>query len=234
MTDAASALIEPLETAPPPCGGDEDSTRAMLRRELEVLGELAELGLQMARTIARQAGGEETAHPAFQGDLALAFSRVSRAVRMAVLLQAKLIHDLKGVDRKASPSDDEEDVPIRWEVQWVDEITGKPVRDEGEERDETSAERMEGEARERLDRDDVYAAVMGLPKEEVIERIRQDLGVALSPVDGGEVGSGDDGSAAVWRTGHPHPQPSDLLVYEPSDPHRGGGESSTSPVINSS
>ena len=156
MSDAATPLIEPDETA------------VMIRRELEVLGELAELGLRMARTITDQACGEAAGpEPAFQSDLPLAFSRVSRAVRMAVLLQAKLIQDLKG-GGKASPEDEDEG-PVEWAVRWVDEDTGEPVR----ERDE----RRESERRERLERDDIHAAVMGRPTDEVIAEIRQDLGL---------------------------------------------------------
>ena len=156
MSDAATPLIEPDETA------------VMIRRELEVLGELAELGLRMARTITDQACGEAAGpEPAFQSDLPLAFSRVSRAVRMAVLLQAKLIQDLKG-GGEASPEDEDEG-PVEWAVRWVDEDTGEPVR----ERDE----RRESERRERLERDDIHAAVMGRPTDEVIAEIRQDLGL---------------------------------------------------------
>jgi hypothetical protein len=228
MTDAAPPLIEPMETAPPPCGDGEDGTRAMLQRELEVLGELAELGLQVARTIA----GRITA-PAADDALSsealaqegMAFTRVSRAVRMAVLLQARLIQGLKDEGRKAAPSEAEDEGPVRWEVQWVDEVTGEPVRDEAEDRDER-VERAEGEACERLDRDDIYADLMTRPKEELVARICEDLSLFTPlPLDGGEVGSGGDGSAALGPTGHPHPQPSGLLVYEQPDPHQGGRES---------
>jgi hypothetical protein len=161
----------------------------MLRRELEVLGELAELGLRMARAITDQATGEATTEPAVQGDLTLAFSRVSRAVRMAVLLQARLIQEIKDGGRKPAPREDEDRIPVQWEVQWVDEITGEPVptkaRDETPEEtirpDETRAERFESEHCERPERDDIYAAVTGRPRAEVIDRIREDLGLT-SPV----------------------------------------------------
>jgi hypothetical protein len=209
MSDTATPLIEPTDTDLPPCAEGEEWARPMLQRGLEVLGELAELGLRMSRAIARQATGEASdPEPAFQGDLPLAFSRVSRAVRMAVLLQAKLIQDIKTGGRKTASDEDEDESPIEWKVQWVDEITGKPVRSAAEEREERAAERRESERCERLERDDIYAAVMGSPREQVIERIRVVLSPAAPHHIFGVVGGwGGDGSAALGRTGHPHPQP---------------------------
>jgi hypothetical protein len=183
MTDPATPLTPPDEAPFPPCAEGEAWARPMLRRELEVLGELAELGLTMARAITDQATGAATAEPVIQGDLPLAFSRVSRAVRMAVLLQAKLIQDIKTGGRKAAPGEDEDEVPTKWEIEWVDVDPGDPLFDELEERDQPSTERAENERRERLERDDIHAAVMGRPKEEVIAEIRRDLGVAPEASD---------------------------------------------------
>jgi hypothetical protein len=180
MSDAATPLIEPDEAAFPPCAEGEEWARAMLRRELEVLDELAELGLRMARAITDQATGEATAEPVIQGDLPLAFSRASRAVRMAVLLQAKLIQDIKTGGRKAAPGEDQG--PTEVVLRWLDP-QDEPERDEPEERDQPSTERAENERRERLERDDIHAAVMGRPKEEVIAEIRRDLGVAPEASD---------------------------------------------------
>jgi hypothetical protein len=202
MTDPAPPLIEPDEAAFPPCAEGEAWARAMIQRELEVLGEMAELGLRMARAITDQATGEATTEPVIQGDLPLAFSRASRAVRMAVLLQAKLIQDIKTGGRKAAPSEekDEDECPVNWEVYWLDS-DGNPVRDKFHEREEPSTERRDGEACERLERDDIYAAVMGRPKEEVIARIREDLGVA------DEVAAATSPSAVAMGRGGPHADP---------------------------
>jgi hypothetical protein len=112
VSDAAIPFIEPSEA------------RAMLQRELEVLGELAELGLAMARTIVAQANGETTTESAIRGDLPLAFSRVSRAVRMAVLLQSRLIQGPEDKERKAARGE-AEDISTEWRVEWVDEDTGR-------------------------------------------------------------------------------------------------------------
>jgi len=178
MTDAAAPLTPPADAAFPPCGEGEEWARPMLQRELEVLGELAELGLAMARTIVAQASGEETAEPVIQGDLPLAFSRVSRAARMAVLLQARLIQEIKGGGRKRAA---DEEISTDWEVEWVDEdppwAAREGARDEAEAGESRETELMESERCERLERDDIYAAVMGRPKEEVVARIREDLGL---------------------------------------------------------
>jgi hypothetical protein len=164
MSDAATPLIEPSEA------------RALLQRELEVLGELADLGLAMARTIVTQATGEATTAPIIQGDLPLAFSRVSRAVRMAVLLQSRLIHGPEDKGRKTASDEEEFDGPDKWEVYWLDS-DGNPVRGKTHDQDETSTERLEAERAERPEPDDIYAAVIGRPKEAVIAEIRSDLGL---------------------------------------------------------
>jgi hypothetical protein len=183
----------------------------MLQRELEVLGELAELGLKMARTIVAQANGEATAEPVIQGDLPLAFSRVSRAARMAVLLQARLIQEIKDGGRKRA-AEDEDEGPVQWEVEWVDEdppwVAREAARDEAEAGESRETERMESERPERLERDDIYADLMTLSKEELVARIRRDLGVgadqcATSPASGRGGPLADPGASrgksAWWR-----------------------------------
>ena len=85
----------PEPTAPPP--GDAD--RALLDHQLQLLTRLAEAGLNVALAIERRAARTADAPPdeasnlptPFGGDLALAFARVSRAVRMTIALQNRLI-----------------------------------------------------------------------------------------------------------------------------------------------
>ena len=52
MADDASSLVHPPRGEP--AASDGDWARPMLARQLAMLGELAEEGLQVARTIARQ------------------------------------------------------------------------------------------------------------------------------------------------------------------------------------
>src|ERR1700761_7805744 len=64
----------------------------LIERQLELLGRLAEAGLQIALAVERQATGEleEGAAPV-AADVSLAYARVSRAVRLTVALQSKRI-----------------------------------------------------------------------------------------------------------------------------------------------
>lgn len=178
MTDAAAAPIGPAVL---PLGEDEAWSRPMIERQLEVLAELAELGLEMARAVAREASGE-TPELVFHGDIAMAFARVSRAARMAVLLQSKLIQDLKTGGRKAAPPEDAEIEPRSLQVLWLDDddnyVPAPPIPDswgKWNEWDALQAERTEGEACERPNRDDIHADLR--PKAEIVSAICEDLGL---------------------------------------------------------
>ena len=89
--------------APPAPAGSAEGACALIERQLVMLGELAELGLEVARAVERRARGLATEPEAAGeaegrdqvGDIGLAYARVSRAVRQTVLLQSKLMHDLK-------------------------------------------------------------------------------------------------------------------------------------------
>src|SRR6478609_6177044 len=73
---------------------DADSTaNARLDRQLEKLDRLADLGLEIVEALAAQAKG--TGPQVVEGDIALAYDRVARSVRMAVMLQSRLIEDVR-------------------------------------------------------------------------------------------------------------------------------------------
>jgi hypothetical protein len=74
-------------TTSTPSGDTPDPAQDRAERHLRVLQELAELGMSLARDVAARAA--ETADP----DLVLAFSRIARAVRQTVALEAKLADD---------------------------------------------------------------------------------------------------------------------------------------------
>jgi hypothetical protein len=65
----------------------------MLEQQLALLGRLAETGLEIAVALERQAKGEKGAVDVARGDIALAYARVARAVRLTIALQSKLIAD---------------------------------------------------------------------------------------------------------------------------------------------
>src|SRR5882757_7832906 len=86
----ASATLPPGE---PAANLAEAPSRARLERQLERLDRLAEAGMEMIEALTAQAKG--AGPKVVDGDVALAFSRVSRAVRMAELLAKELSGDLK-------------------------------------------------------------------------------------------------------------------------------------------
>ena len=148
---------------------------------MQVLRELAELGMGLARTVQAQAVGQasdastqdEPALPAWArgADLGLMFARIARAVRQTVALEAKLYRDhqaghdkvrakravetrLRGIRRKAK----------------VIEIVERVVERESD------AERLLDDLDERLqDEDDADFA--DRPLGELVARICRDLGV---------------------------------------------------------
>ena len=93
----------PDETAPFDAQASEgvDFARPVLERQAARLEELAEIGMEIARDLRRRvaeaaAPGVEAVDPSV---VALAFGRVSRAVRMTCALQTEVLDKLRGVGR---------------------------------------------------------------------------------------------------------------------------------------
>lgn len=211
-------------------------------RQLQILGDLAELGLQAARAVARDA--EAGAAPA--SETALAYARVSRAVRLAILLQTEI------AKAQAEASAEDDGIDERLAPDYVRKVRVERIVErlaEAEHPDDAHAvDGLVKDAAERLDDDDLYGDLLDRPLSELVARICRDIGLkpdwvqlaeehwaraeAASgepgwplrpsplPLDGGEVGSGGDGPAEVRPTGRPHPQPF---------PHQGGSEPLFSP-----
>jgi len=76
-----------------------------------MLGELAELGLRLARELARQAEAAED--PADTERLVGAFNKTSRAVRLTLALDAKLERDAARLDREETEFADRRDQAAR-------------------------------------------------------------------------------------------------------------------------
>jgi hypothetical protein len=213
-----------------------DDPRALIVRQLQVLGELAELGLELARAIARPATADGTPEapadtppppqPAKGDACCLAFARAARAVRLTIALQSRLIADLRALDevaerhRKAGPlnATTERKLCVRRIVQRVIDAE---IGDEAEYR------RLAAEARERLEHDEIYGDVLSRPVGELITLICRDLG--LSPDWGqlaqeawaqDEIASGQVGSPFIPPRGR---RP------EPPDPEAGAGGRLTAP-----
>jgi hypothetical protein len=76
-----------------PASADPSPDRA--ERRLRILQELAEIGMDLARAVQRRALAAED--PAVVANPALSFSRIARAVRQTVALEAKLDQDRQAV-----------------------------------------------------------------------------------------------------------------------------------------
>jgi hypothetical protein len=215
--------------------------RPAFERQIALLGEVAEAGLEVVHAIRDQAVAANAcgAEPS-RIDFGLAYTRAARAVRMTLALQRRYILDLRFEFRHGEPAPAWDKAP-RAPAAAVDRIghglatggLGEAQAVKALNRALDDYERLDDEldADERLeDLDDI---IPDGPAEALIAKICKDLGLAPDwlqrteerlwggkvgapsadsrssplPLDGGEAGSGGDGSAAVRRTGHPHPLP---------------------------
>ena len=171
--------------AAPACADDaEDWARPLLERQLWILGQLAEGGLEIARAIERQATDDSrAAHEVVKGDLPLAYARVARAVRLTIMLQSKVIADLQKLESNAeidaSHAKIRQDVArpglLRERKARIQRIVGRIAWAEGEDADQI--EQVMRETGEHLDQDDIYGDVLSRPVSELVALICQDLGL---------------------------------------------------------
>ena len=186
---------------------DEDASRSRAQRQLERLDELADLGIEVARGLARQAS-EPQAESRFGGDIALAYSRVARAVRMTVLLQSKLTQDIALQAKAAAVAGADAQVTAdnaRFHEAYVrkarvERIVGRLSQARHGD-DEDAIDRELIEAGQRLDDEDLYGDLLERPLSELVARICRDLGLdpdwsalsqelwAQDEIAGGETGA---------------------------------------------
>ena len=150
-----------------PAAGPADWARPLVERQLQILGRLADAGMELVEALVAQAkGGEEVV----QGDVGMAFNRVARAVRQTVMLQSKLIEALQvrhaaAAGRKAAAQAS------------AARIVRGVIEDERP-RDRERGERLAAEAAERL-REEDFSDCLARPFGEAVAGIVRDLG--LSP-----------------------------------------------------
>jgi hypothetical protein len=165
-----------------PSGADSDPART--ERQLWMLDRLAEAGLDIVEAIRRQAteaadhqAGPPANSPTFTGDLALAYARASRAVRMSIALQSKLM-----AQRRQQTVDDAtaarvaavRDRPAR--RARIERIVERLAR-EAHEDDDEAVEQCLAEAAERLEDVDVFGDILDRPVSEAIALICRELGL---------------------------------------------------------
>ena len=169
------------------------------RRQLAALDDLTGHGLAVSRAIAEQASGERT-EPVV-ADIALAYARVSRAVRQAVQLQQQLIKDLSAAwPRSEQDEDDEPSGPEEDRKERVVRIVERQAR-ERYPADDEALENLMIDAVDRLDDDDLYGDLMERPLSELVARLCKDVGLepdwpglsqelwARREIAGGDVGA---------------------------------------------
>ena len=184
---------------PPPSTPPSDPAAyagSVIRRQIARLDALADCGLAMAKEIERrtvQAPPEGEAAPPPE-TLAMAFSRVARAVRMTALLQARLLKEMDegarraAYDRRFAPPPVPEPVVIddaeidaalndpafvhKLRVERIVERVARAAHD-----DDDAVDRLIAEAGERLDDEDLYGDVLARPVGELVSLICRDLGL---------------------------------------------------------
>lgn len=188
MTEAA-AILEPTTQADRPASAEASTgPRALIERQLWVLGRLAEAGLNLALAIERQGTAEGTGEDAPQvvsGDVALAYGRVSRAVRLTVALQARTLQELQALDEAAErrlagdrgKAERERLGLVQARKERVQRIVERVI--EAEAASESEVDRLADEAAERIEHDDIYGDLTARPVGEIIALVCRDLG--LSP-----------------------------------------------------
>jgi hypothetical protein len=190
MIHADPALFTPA-AAPPSAPAP---ARALIEGQMAMLTRLAQMGMDIAEAVRRDACGDGPAEPAPQSserrrDHGLIFARVARAVRMTIALQSRLAKDLADLDRAderaASWRRSKRRTRLADLVQEAAETLvttrreaerapGGPDWDEAEV--EAEIEQMAHVAYERLvDAED--GDLMGRPFDEVVARICSDLGM---------------------------------------------------------
>ena len=158
----AAALIPDITASAAPA----DWARPTVERQLQMLGRLAEAGLEIAIALEAQAKGGEAV---VEGDIAMAYNRVARAVRQTIMLQSKLIEALQARETtRAGRKSAARGSAARILRGVIEDHTG----------DKERTERLNAEAAERLERED-FGDLLTRPFGEIVTGICKDLG--LSP-----------------------------------------------------
>jgi hypothetical protein len=147
--------------------------------QLQLLGELAEIGLDIARAIDRRVQAAEP-EPSL-ADLnaaATAYARVARAVRQTIMLQSRLLADRKAETARAG------DLRAR-----VRRIVRQAIEDEHD--DKEQVERLAQEAAEGLEQER-FGDVLIRPIGEIVAGICKDLGLDPDwPAFAGEISAAE-------------------------------------------
>jgi hypothetical protein len=193
MRDAPAAL----NTADAP----EEGARGPLARRLHVVRRLAGKALEIAKSVWRGANAPAPrgGRPADRTWLEAVYERAERALRMALLLQARLIGELKALGGKAASDAERAEADLHGFAEQAsrelgvkdllpraaqgdddEDLDADEDEDEDEDEDREEFERLEGLEDWTPDRcggDPLYDYVMSRPVDALIDEIRCDLGL---------------------------------------------------------
>jgi hypothetical protein len=159
-----------------PISADPSSDRA--ERRLRILQELAEIGMDLARAVRTRALAAE-ADPAAAVDLGLSFSRIARAVRQTVALEARLEQDRQAAaaERAERQARDAREQAYKHKARLRD-LVERAIDAEacGE-----AAEDLLGDLDERLEDADDLAGFVDRPVAEIVQHICRELDVTPPP-----------------------------------------------------
>jgi hypothetical protein len=158
-----------------------------------MLDRLAEAGLEIVIALETRAKGAASApadDPVDLDAVALGYSRAARAVRLSILLHAKLIADRddaaraaarqRGTEERAAQAE-ADDIARRLEPLYVHKFRIERVVERVAEAehpdDEEEVDRLIAEAGDRLDDEDLYGDILQRPLGEMVALICRDLGL---------------------------------------------------------
>jgi hypothetical protein len=160
-------------SAAPPAPEAPAAEAALAARQAAALGATVEIGLQLARALCDQVASGAPG-PFRQTDPALAYSRIARAIRLTVALEARLEAERAQGMTYAAPARAPEP------VERAEDETAEAVEIEAE--PEERPERPERETlRESLREDLEDAALLRRPNAEVYAQVCRDLGLTPEP-----------------------------------------------------
>jgi hypothetical protein len=148
-----------------------EAATALIARQLQQLGDLAEIGLEIARAVearVKAAGPQDDLDP-----FVAAYARVARAVRLSIMLQSRLI-DQRDVAQRREAYDHKQALDFG-KARIEREVERAVLAAHGD--DKPEVDRLMTETADRLDLED-YGDILQRPVEEVVALICKDLGLA--------------------------------------------------------
>jgi hypothetical protein len=148
----------------------------LLYEQVSLLSRLAEMGMGIAGVIERQVIAADAAGETVAERAPIDFARVARAVRLTLMLQARLIKDLEDRERGVAQRRawDRNDL-AKARKTHVEHVVERIVA--RQHTDTETVERLIWETSERLDREDLYGHVLDRPLSELIDMLCADMGL---------------------------------------------------------